>query len=133
MKVILPSVVIAVTLVAFAAGAEAQQSSKVSRAALLHAGSSSGIVRQATHAVSRSIKPRPQRMHRQRFLPFGTVGAGTHQIIIIQQFNYTEPALDSEEPTKNRIYVPPRWVDSGHGVEILAPGHWIDPAHAPNH
>jgi hypothetical protein len=35
-----------------------------------------------------------------------------------------QPAPSSEpEPTENRIYVPPRWVNGGYGVQISQPGY----------
>ena len=74
--------------------------------------------------------------HRQHVQPFGGfVGWGwgepaEQQIIIIQQ---TQPAPASEptEPAKKGIYVPPRWVDGGYGVQVLEPGHWVDPEKTP--
>lgn len=75
------------------------------------------------------------RFHRQDFFlqPFngfgfvGGVGGFSEQpVIIIQQF---QPALITE-PATNRIYVQPRWVDGGHGVEVLQPGYWTDPKQA---
>ena len=49
--------------------------------------------------------------------------------IIIQQFQPATTA-QSSEPAENRIYVEPRWVDGGHGVEVLQPGYWADPKQA---
>jgi hypothetical protein len=78
-----------------------------------------------------------RRIHRQRFFsdPFhrfgfwGVRGVSEQPVIIIQQF---QPAAATEpsEPATNRIYVPPRWVDGGHGVEVLQPGYWTDPKQA---
>jgi hypothetical protein len=31
------------------------------------------------------------------------------------------------EPTENRVYVPPRWVDGGYGVQVSQPGYWAVP------
>ena len=31
------------------------------------------------------------------------------------------------EPTENRIYVQPRWVDGGYGVQVSQPGYWAVP------
>jgi hypothetical protein len=56
----------------------------------------------------------------------GVGGLGGQQVIIIQQFQ----ALATSEPresTNNKIYIPPRWVDGGHGVQVLKPGYWSDP------
>ena len=46
-------------------------------------------------------------------------------VMIIQQF---QPAAttDPMEPV-NRIYVQPRWVDGGYGVQVLQPGYWTYP------
>ena len=63
------------------------------------------------------------------FPGFGWFGGGgvygEQPAIIIQQFQ-PPVAAQSSEPTKNRIYVQPRWVDGGHGVEVLQPGYWTD-------
>lgn len=67
------------------------------------------------------------------FNHFGLFGGahdlGDQQVIIIQQFP-AATANEVREPAKDEIYVPPRWVDGGHGVEILMPGHWAEPAKA---
>ena len=60
-----------------------------------------------------------------RFGFFGVSGVREQEVIIIQQFP-PAPAVESREPAKNKIYVPPRWVDSGHGVQVLEPGYWTD-------
>ena len=52
--------------------------------------------------------------------------------ISIQQFQ-PEPTTQPSEPAQptkpdeKGIYVEPRWVDGGHGVEVLQPGYWADP------
>ena len=46
--------------------------------------------------------------------------------IIIQEFQPAQPS----EPAENRIYVEPRWVDGGYGVQVLQPGYWTDPKQA---
>jgi hypothetical protein len=74
------------------------------------------------------------RVHGQDFFShpfhgFGFVGVGgvdEQPVIIIQQFQ-PAPATQPREPATNRIYVQPRWVDGGHGVEVLQPGYWTDP------
>jgi hypothetical protein len=72
------------------------------------------------------------RFHRQDFFlhPFngfgfvgGVGGLSEQPAVIIQQF---QPAQITE-PATNRIYVQPRWVDGGHGVEVLQPGYWTSP------
>ena len=47
---------------------------------------------------------------------------GEQPVIIIQQF---QPEAASEPA--NRVYVQPRWVDGGHGVQVLQPGYWTEP------
>lgn len=61
----------------------------------------------------------------QRFGVLGVDGVGDQSVIIIQQFQ-PPPTSESRETSKNGIYVPPQWVDGGHGVEILRPGYWTD-------
>jgi hypothetical protein len=70
--------------------------------------------------------------HRRPFHRFGFSGVGgvrEQEVIIIQQFP-PAPAVESKEPDTNRIYVPPRWVDGGYGVQVLEPGYWTDPKKA---
>jgi|RhiMethySRZTD1v2_1073278.scaffolds.fasta_scaffold153389_3 hypothetical protein len=50
-------------------------------------------------------------------------------VIFIQQFQPAAAAQPSE-PAENRIYVQPRWVDGGYGVQVLQPGYWTDPKQA---
>jgi hypothetical protein len=45
--------------------------------------------------------------------------------ISIQQFQ-PEPTTERTEPAKKGIYVEPRWVDGGYGVQVLQPGYWAD-------
>ena len=64
----------------------------------------------------------------QPFNGFGFVGVGgldEQPVIIIQQFqppSITEP----RGLATDRVYVQPRWVDGGHGVQVLQPGYWTD-------
>jgi hypothetical protein len=77
------------------------------------------------------------RFHRQDFFshPFHGFGFGggvvvsERPVVIIQQFQ-PAPITEPREPVTNRIYVQPRWVDGGHGVEVLQPGYWTDPKQA---
>jgi hypothetical protein len=70
-------------------------------------------------------------MHRQntfshpssRFGFLGVHGLGGQQVIIIQQFQ-SSTANEAREPARDEIYVPPQWVDGGHGVQVLKPGYW---------
>src|SRR5262249_44317486 len=75
------------------------------------------------------------RFPRQHFFPspffgFGFGGGygvyGEQPAIIIQQF---QPPVfaQASEATENRVYVQPRWVDGGYGVQVLQPGYWADP------
>jgi hypothetical protein len=72
------------------------------------------------------------RMHGHRFGFFGVDGLGDQgdqQVIIIQQ----SPPAPTAEPNKsleNKIYVQPRWVDGGYGVQVLEPGYWTVPKQA---
>ena len=82
-------------------------------------------------------------VHRQHFFSppfnrfgfnrFGFLGGGgivaAQPVMIIQQFQ-PAPITEPREPVTNRIYVQPRWVDGGYGVEVLQPGYWTDPKQA---
>ena len=57
---------------------------------------------------------------------FGVGGVDDQPVVIIQQF---QPAPITE-PATNRIYVQPRWVDGGYGVQVLEPGYWAVPKQA---
>jgi hypothetical protein len=74
----------------------------------------------------------PQPSFLRPFHGFGFVGVGgvsEQPVIIIQQFQ-PAPVTEPREPAANRIYVQPRWVDGGYGVEVLQPGYWTDPKQA---
>src|SRR5258705_5753069 len=43
----------------------------------------------------------------------------------VQPAPSTEPGI-----AENRIYVPPRWVDGGYGVQVSQPGYWAVPGQA---
>ena len=90
----------------------------------------------AAHSFGSSGRFRTPRIHRQHFFPrpfqrfgfFGVGGVGEvdeQQVIIIQQFQ-SAPTTEPREPATDRIYVQPRWVDGGYGVEVLQPGYWTD-------
>jgi hypothetical protein len=65
-----------------------------------------------------------------RFGWFGVGGVIDEQpVIVIQQFQ-SPAATEPREPATNRIYVQPRWVDGGYGVQVLQPGYWADPKQA---
>jgi len=80
------------------------------------------------------------RMHRQpsfshpfhRFGFFG--GDGLDDQDVTTSVQQVQPAPSTEpEPTENRIYVPPHWVDGGYGVQVLQPSYWIVPKQAAEH
>jgi hypothetical protein len=86
------------------------------------------------HDFNSSGRFRADRFHRQDFFshPFngfgfvgGVSGFSEQPVIIIQQFQPT-PNIEPREPAANRVYVQPRWVDGGHGVQVLQPGYWTD-------
>ena len=61
--------------------------------------------------------------HRRRF--FGHDRFDEVEVIVEQ--SQSAPTVGPEKPDKKRTYVQPRWLDGGYGVEILQPGHWIEP------
>ena len=92
----------------------------------------------AAHSFGGSARFRGSTMHRQHsfsrpFNRFGWFGGGgvidEQPVIIIQQFQ-PAPVAERREPATNRIYVQPRWVDGGYGVQVLQPGYWADPKQA---
>jgi hypothetical protein len=87
------------------------------------------------HDFHSSGRFRAPGFHRQDFFshPFngfgfvgGVDGFSEQPIIIIQQFQ-PAPNKERREPATNRVYVQPRWVDGGYGVQVLEPGYWTDP------
>ena len=80
----------------------------------------------AAHPAGGSGNFGAPRMHPEHSLsrPFhgpgflGVGGLGGQQVIIIQQFQ-SPAASEPTESTNNKIYVPPHWVDGGHGVAGL--------------
>jgi len=72
-------------------------------------------------------------------LPFYTVftaldflmgmDSNDQQVVIIQQ-SPSAPTTEPSAPAENRIYVQPRWVDGGYGVQVLQPGYWTTPKKA---
>jgi hypothetical protein len=95
----------------------------------------------AARSLGKSGSVNAFRTHRQNsfarpFHRFGFVGGGGFDdqdvIIIIQQFQ-SAPPIEPREPAQEKVYVQPRWVDGGHGVEVLAPGYWTVPKQASGH
>lgn len=78
------------------------------------------------HSFSRPFN----RFGLQPFNRFGGFGVGgfidEQPVIIIQQFQ-SPAATEPREPATNKIYVQPRWVDGGYGVQVLQPGYWAEP------
>jgi hypothetical protein len=93
----------------------------------------------AARSFGGSGRFRASGIHRplNRFGPFnrfgfpwvGGVVDDEQPVIIIQQFQ-PAAATDPMEPAKKGIYVQPRWVDGGYGVEVLQPGYWTYPKQA---
>ena len=89
----------------------------------------------AGQSFGRSGSVGASRMHGHRFGFFGLDGLGDQgdqQVIIIQP-SQPAPTAEPREPAENRIYVPPRWVDGGYGVQVLEPGYWTVPKQAAQH
>jgi hypothetical protein len=59
------------------------------------------------------------------FDDFGGDGLDVTSIQPVQPAPSTEPEL-----VENRIYVPPRCVDGGFGVQVSTPGYWTVPQQA---
>jgi hypothetical protein len=85
---------------------------------------------------------RASRVHRppsfsRPFHRFGFVGVGggideEPVVIVIQQFQGAAPN-QPREIAQEKVYIQPRWVDGGHGVQVLEPGHWTIPKQAAQH
>ncbi len=91
----------------------------------------------ATHFTGRSGGFRSSGTHRHqgrhRFPQTGFLGfdgAADQDIVIIQQF-YPAPPSNRIDPAPKGVYVQPRWVDAGYGVQLLQPGYWAEPGSAP--
>jgi len=61
---------------------------------------------------------------------FGVGGVDEQPVIIIKEFQCPAATTESREPIEKGIYVSPRWVDGGYGVEVLQPGYWTYPKQA---
>ena len=48
-------------------------------------------------------------------------------VVVTVQQTVVAPGQEPKKSKNNGIYVPPRWVDTEHGVQLLVPGHWVDP------
>jgi hypothetical protein len=55
---------------------------------------------------------------------FGGGGFSGATDVTVQQFQPAPATTPAEKPEANRVYVPPRWVDGGYGVQVLVPGYW---------
>jgi hypothetical protein len=88
----------------------------------------------AGQSFGRSGSSGASRLHGHRFGFFGEDGLGDQgdQVIIIQQ-SPPAPTAEPSKPVENRVYVQPRWVDGGYGVQVLQPGYWTVPKQAAEH
>lgn len=88
-----------------------------------------GSTMQGQHSLSRPFN----RFGLGPFNDFGWFGLGgvidEPTVVIIQQFQ-SPAATEPREPATNSIYVQPRWVDGGFGVQVLQPGYWAEPKQA---
>jgi len=95
----------------------------------------------AARSLGRSGSVNAFRPHRQNsfarpFRPLGFVGGGgfdDQQVIIVIQQVQSTPTIDPREPAQEKVYVSPRWVDGGHGVQVLEPGYWTVPKQTSGH
>ena len=86
-------------------------------------------------SVRRSEKSSAPRMRRQhsssqpvhRFGFFDVPGVGDQQVTVLIHLIQPAPGFESRKPPVNKIYVLPRWVDAGYGVQVLMPGYWAEP------
>jgi hypothetical protein len=85
----------------------------------------SGSFRSRSHGQHSVSHP----FHRSGF--FGGDGLNDQNVIIIQPVQ-AAPSI-KPEPTENRSYVPPHWVDGGYGVQVLQPSYWTVPKQAAQH
>lgn len=142
-KAAVPLIFTGAILLGVAVLAEAQQRKSAPGAGAMRAGSASiffgsGGAREpgrSLHIARKVAVPKARRQHAfprliHRVGFSGVGGASEPQVIIIEQAQ-AGPAAESREPTAHKVYVQPRWVDGGHGVEVLQPGYWTDPKHAP--
>ncbi|MDH3443408.1 MAG: hypothetical protein OEN50_05740 [Deltaproteobacteria bacterium] len=86
-------------------------------------------------SVRRSEKSSASKMRRQhsfsqpvhRFGFFDMPGVGEQQVTVVIQLFQPAPGFESSKPPVNGIYVSPRWVDAGYGVQVLKQGYWAEP------
>jgi hypothetical protein len=76
-----------------------------------------------------SLQPVRNSFIKEFFGVDGLGDQGDQHVIIIQQ-SPPAPTAKPSEPAENRIYVQPRWVDGGYGVQVLEPGYWTVPKQA---
>lgn len=126
---------ITLTLPHFAFGAARSGRFKASRIRAAHSFSLGSFKSPNIHRQPSFLRPFHDLDRARGFHPFngfGFVGLGgvdEQPVIIIQQFqppSITEP----RGLATDRVYVQPRWVDGGHGVQVLQPGYWTDPKQA---
>ena len=64
----------------------------------------------------------------QPYIAFATRLPLSLSVIVIQPEAAAQPSepAQASEPAENKVYVQPRWVDGGYGVQVLQPGYWAD-------
>ncbi|HVO96169.1 MAG TPA: hypothetical protein VMT22_25155 [Terriglobales bacterium] len=70
--------------------------------------------------------PHPVGPHFPRGGIVAVEGAGESPVVIIQTTAPAPVIAERTEPPVSKTYVQPRWVDGGHGVQVLEPGHWVE-------
>ena len=50
-----------------------------------------------------------------------------------KRYHSTEADISADVDGQAELFVPPRWVDGGYGVQILQPGYWAVPKEAAEH
>jgi hypothetical protein len=84
----------------------------------------SGRAASGSVGIKASTRHRPKPSRFRAPLIADGISADDVSVTVEQtQSVYSTPA---PKKPKNRIYVPPRWVQGEYGVEILEPGRWVD-------
>jgi hypothetical protein len=71
--------------------------------------------------------PRPPRSQHGGvlFLPERST-FGDSQVSVTVEQTQPNPIATPDKATLKKFYVPPRWAQTEHGVEVLVPGFWTD-------
>jgi hypothetical protein len=77
----------------------------------------------APNRPARPVPP-PHKGHNRILIP----GSGFRDRDVSVSIDQTQstPALPAEKASVKKYYVPPRWVATDQGVEVLMPGFWTD-------